>query len=68
MRMSVRWVRISLVPAGEEGKHLSLPVVEAAVRMSVRWVRICLLSSPEASWSQVERRAGTSAYLWWRQL
>ncbi len=43
-------------------------MVEAAVRMSVRCVRICLLSSPVAAVSKVERRAGTSAYLWWRQL
>jgi hypothetical protein len=47
------------VPGGEQGGHLNLPVVEAAVRMNVRWVRICLLSSPLAAVSQVERRAGT---------
>jgi hypothetical protein len=58
----------SRVPGGEGRAHLSLPVVEAAVRMSVRCVRICLLSSPTAAVSKEERRAGTSAYLWWRQL
>jgi hypothetical protein len=58
----------SHITGREEGGHPSLPVVKAAVRMNVRWVRICILSSPVAAVSQEERRAGTSAYLWWRQL